>query len=308
MAIIALLFIIMFHMILMMSLSTVIASLPITSATAAVVTTTTLHNRPQKGYGGRRLEEDEEEEHYDHKEHSVSMLNSLREYDDVRFLSEKVMIRKGAVDVLDLDNDNGTEIAFCHLPTFIPIKSKKAAEDGEATPIEQQRRISDIGAVALALEHLNTGNGTIIREIEGLDQRCNVRFTFEVADTESSTKVAVNKIISYLYPTTTTATATATATPTATINEKEAPPKKKQSSTVCGFIGEYRSDATIPMSIISSFNKYPIFSPVSTSSELNDHKRFDHFGRLITSDIDTAEALLSYLYDYLDVKQFMVRT
>ena len=45
-------------------------------------------------------------------------------------------------------------------------------------------------ATHLAVEHLNSGNGVIIPEVEGLNERCPIRFTTEMIDSKrSSSKI-----------------------------------------------------------------------------------------------------------------------
>ena len=41
-------------------------------------------------------------------------------------------------------------------------------------------------AVALAIQHLNTGDGSVIPQVEGLNDNCNIRFTLELFDSEMS--------------------------------------------------------------------------------------------------------------------------
>ena len=47
----------------------------------------------------------------------------------------------------------------------------------------------DMASILLALEHLNHGVGTIVPEVEGINKRCPIRFTFETADDQG--KVAI---------------------------------------------------------------------------------------------------------------------
>jgi len=216
------------------------------------------------------------------------MLTSLPYYNDVRRQATNVT-RKGNVDVVQMNNfvdgielkydddDVGRddvgfeELAFCHLPALIPL-----ARAG----------IGDIAGIALAIQHLNSGNGTIVPEIEGINKRCNIRFTFEVSDTEDSVRGTVNNIIHLIYRDL----------------EKKG---DTEHSKPCAFLGAYRSDNTVPASIISSVNNYPMFSPSATSSVLDNKQQFDHFGRLIPSDDGTALALVQFLLD-LDVYHFVV--
>jgi ABC-type branched-subunit amino acid transport system substrate-binding protein len=52
---------------------------------------------------------------------------------------------------------------------------------------------------------------------------------------------------------------------------------------------------SIPTSIITGLKGYPQFSPVSTSSKLDDKSQFPLFGRLVPSDDGTTFAAVMYL-------------
>ena len=42
---------------------------------------------------------------------------------------------------------------------------------------------------------IGEGDGSVVPEVEGLDKRCNVRFTGEIFDTNASERVSLNKLI-----------------------------------------------------------------------------------------------------------------
>lgn len=84
-------------------------------------------------------------------------------------------------------------------------------------------------AVALAIQHLNTGDGSVIPEVGGLNEKCNVRFTAEYFDSEMSESRAVDQTIEIL--------------------ERE--PGKVDEKLPCPFLGNGRSAVTLPTSIIT---------------------------------------------------------
>merc|ERR1719223_1595406 len=55
-----------------------------------------------------------------------------------------------------------------------------------------------MAAVMLAVEHLNTGNGTLVGAVGGLDQRCPIRFNLETFDSGLSEAEAVNHVINLI--------------------------------------------------------------------------------------------------------------
>jgi hypothetical protein len=57
--------------------------------------------------------------------------------------------------------------------------------------------LEDSLAVALAAKHLNTGDGSVVPEVEGLKDRCNVRFTTEYFDSEMSRKELWIRLLTY---------------------------------------------------------------------------------------------------------------
>ena len=73
--------------------------------------------------------------------------------------------RVGRVNVL-LDPASNRELAVCHVPLISPVRVR--------APILQI-----IMAARIAIEHLNTGDGSIVPALAGLNERCNLRFTTE---------------------------------------------------------------------------------------------------------------------------------
>ena len=51
--------------------------------------------------------------------------------------------------------------------------------DTPRTPFPFMGVLEGALAVALAIQHLNTGDGSVIPEVQGLNEKCNVRFTAE---------------------------------------------------------------------------------------------------------------------------------
>lgn len=72
------------------------------------------------------------------------------------------------------------EIVLCHVPQFMSYTEKI---EGILTDN------SDLGygasaATVMAIHHWNNGNGVIVDEIQGINEKCMIRFTTEVFDTQ----------------------------------------------------------------------------------------------------------------------------
>jgi hypothetical protein len=139
-----------------------------------------------------------------------------------------------------------------------------------------------LAAVLLAVQHLNTGNGTIVQQVEGLNERCDIRFTTETFDTGQSANKAADHIVNIL--------------------SRESPEEQLPTA----FIGAGRSAVSIPTSIITGLRGYPQISPISTSAQLEDTSLFRLFGRTIPTDAGTAIAAIKYLHYELEVKHLAV--
>ena len=99
-------------------------------------------------------------------------------------------------------------------------------------------------ATHLAIEHLNSGDGSVIPQVAGLNDRCNIRFTTEMIDSNRSPAVSVDKAIEII---------------------------SRENQTTCAIAGAGRSPVTIPLAIISGIRGIPQISPLSTSEECKFH-------------------------------------
>lgn len=189
-------------------------------------------------------------------EHSLEYFEKLREQHDVK--------RVNNVDVIT--TSNGNELGLCHMPVFIPA--------------EYSSEVRGAMGVFLAIKHLNSGDGSVIPEIEGLNERCNIRFTTEIFDTEASERVALNKLVE--------------------LTRRD--PENEQ--LPCAILGASRTASSAPMAIINGIEGYPQFSHYATGSQLDDKSQYNLFGRVIPSDDGTAIPLIYYLRDILGVSHF----
>ena len=221
-----------------------------------------------------------------------SVLTSLPELEELRSANSDRISRRGNVDVISLapatENDGagadsnststeGEEIALCHLPFIFPFSA------GDRAPWNAIATYEGAFAIALAAQHLNTGDGSIVPEVGGLSDRCNIRFTTEMQDTELQESIAVDQTIDL--------------TDRSTADGERLP---------CAILGAARSAVSIPTSIISGLRGYPQFSPISTSAALDDTAQYPLFGRTIPSDDGTAVPFVLYMRNVLNVKNLGV--
>jgi len=117
---------------------------------------------------------------------SSGELNSLRLYDTLR-LNATAITRNEGSNIDHLTTPSGEEIPLCHLSGLIPFSH------GNFVP--ERLGFESSVSIALAAHHLNTGNGVIVPEVEGLNKKCNLRFTTEFVDTEHSVDVGMKHVV-----------------------------------------------------------------------------------------------------------------
>lgn len=188
------------------------------------------------------------------------VLTSLRTVDGWRRETEWSRPDGSNLDILEEPFLNSTGTALCQL-VVLNTYGKSAATEQAA-------------AVALALQHLNVGDGTRVPELEGLDERCPVRFSLKVFDTSDIPAVA-----NY------------------TLHGTNMP---------CAFLGAASSSISMLSSIWTGLRGYPQISPTSTSSQLSDRDMHPLFGRTIPSDLDNADVYLQFFTQVLGITHLMI--
>jgi hypothetical protein len=141
-------------------------------------------------------------------------------------------------------------------------------------------------AVALAIQHLNQGDGTIVDAVNGLNETCNIEFVVEFIDTQSDSVTAAKRVSKRILHT------------------------LENDSTYeynpCGFLGATGGDAeTEQMSVVTNLMGYPIVSGMSLDTSFDHESNYPKFARTITSNEGPAEAFVKYVVDKLD-SEFLV--
>lgn len=201
------------------------------------------------------------------------MLSSLPLYDKIRRTTNVTRFEGTNIDrLLELDSGSSEEIALCHISSII------AFTYGDFVP--QENGFEDAASIALAAQHLNTGDGTIVPQLAGLHERCPIRFTAEFADTEFRGGVALNHVVKQTSRTT--------------------------ERLPCAFIGAGRSSVSIPTSIVTGVLGYPQVSATATSADLDDASQYPLFGRTVPSDAGTTIPIVIYIRKVLNVRHLAV--
>lgn len=138
--------------------------------------------------------------------------------------------------------------------------------------------------IHLAMMQLNTGDGSIIPEVQGLNETCDLRFTFEAFDTENYQTTVVNDLIDLM--------------------ARE--PNRTSESLPCAFLGPGRSALSLSMAVYTGVLGYPQMSGISTSSQLDDRSQYRYFSRLVPSDDGTAWAVIMYMRDVVRINHLAV--
>ena len=169
------------------------------------------------------------------------------------------------LNVLPVSEGPHSEIAICNFAGLLPF----TGEESDYLSVEWA------AAAALAIQHLNNGDGSIVKEIQGLPDQCNIRFTFDMYATFFQEQYAVEAVIEATNP---------------------------SNANPCAFLGPIRTAESMPTSIITGLRGYPQVSPASTGTALEDTELYPLFGRTIPADDATAVAMISYLSEVLEVR------
>jgi ABC-type branched-subunit amino acid transport system substrate-binding protein len=141
-------------------------------------------------------------------------------------------------------------------------------------------------AVALSIQHLNQGDGTIVDAVNGLNETCNMKFVTEFIDTQSDAVTAAKMVSKRILQT------------------------QENDSTYeydpCGFLGATASGAeTEQISVVTNTLGYPMVSGISLDTSLDHESNYPKFARTIPSNEGPAKAFVKYVVEKLD-SEFLV--
>ncbi|CAJ1944265.1 unnamed protein product [Cylindrotheca closterium] len=205
----------------------------------------------------------------------AQILNTFEEFHSLRNGATDIT-RVQSIDVVKAADESTTPI--CNLAMMMPFFDLRPGR----IRLLENGVFQAMAAVMLAIEHLNTGNGTLVAEVEGLDQRCPIKFNLESFDSGLYEVETVNHVITLV---------------------SRQPGIER---VPCAFLGAARSAVSIPSATISSLKGFPQISPISTSSKLDNPRSFPLFGRTIPSDSGTSVPAILYLRNKLGVKNLVI--
>jgi len=73
-----------------------------------------------------------------------------------------------------------SSIVMCHLPQFM----RYTAMNGDGHQDLSEICYGASAGAIMAINHWNNGNGAVVKDIEGINQRCKIRFTTEIFNTQ----------------------------------------------------------------------------------------------------------------------------
>ena len=127
------------------------------------------------------------------------------------------------------------------------------------------------------MEHLNSGDGSIISQLKGLNDTCPIRFTWSPVDTMRSAAVAVDETIKSMNGEKSVCALT-------TVPDKE----------------------SLPVGIVSGTAGIPLLSASASSDELNNRELYPRFARTVTDSSSRATASIDYFCNVLDSRYLVV--
>lgn len=206
------------------------------------------------------------------------VLQSLQSLETLRSSVTSNVKRVFHLDVID-DASTNSELAICHLVDL--NRHSALLPDGTRIAFPTKFPLEALSAVLLALEHLNTGNGRVVPQLNGLPDRCQVRFTAEFADTAGLESQGVDRVIDIL-------------------------DRDPADNLPCAFIGAFRSPVSVATSILTGVKGYPQMSSLSTATQLSDKSTFPLFGRVVPTANWYAVPLMRFLYNQLEIRHLVV--
>ena len=142
-------------------------------------------------------------------------------------------------------------------------------------------------AMKLAIDHLNNGDGSIVEEVKGLNDRCPLTFSTSFEDTRRNPAHAFSVVDEYTK---------------SDPSDGNGIPRKPP----CAFVGAIDSQISKATSMVTGLRGVPQVSPGSTSTALSDKKDFPLFGRTVSDDSFISELFVRFLHDTLGVRHFFV--
>ena len=181
-------------------------------------------------------------------------------------------------DLFEGHQDDG--LLFCHVPTMLQYSTWNQEGTVETTtPVTRMVAYSGSVGALLAMQHFNTGNGTVVDELEGINERCPIRLTTEVMDTRGSPFDAVKALTKML----------------------TRPSSDAQNPQPCALFGSQSSAVSERLASLAGPYELPQVSSSAMSNSLNDNVQYPTFFRTHTDLAGFCQMAVSYLKDNLGI-------
>ena len=144
----------------------------------------------------------------------------------------------------------------------------------------------------LAVKHLNGGDGSIIEELKGLNETCNIQFGLEIIDTEYDPIVAGNRVLQRIG-----------------LENETSKPEQRDSFEFnpCTFLeSTHDGDVASATGFITGLQGFTEVAGVAMQKSLNNKVNFPKFARTITAFGGPAEAFIQYISEKLNAKHLAI--
>lgn len=193
--------------------------------------------------------------------------------------------------------DDGT-IKICHIPALLAYTKTtkktlpRGAMEDDLTEVATTEQIEALpgaydasAGILLAVHHFNHGIGSIVKELEGIDTRCDVRLMSSMFDIRSDDGVAVRTAHELLL--------------LGSGSEGDNKDDQLPSLPMCALVGPMHPSRAAKIATTTGALSVPQISPLASLSSLSDKRQYPLFGRPYPSVSGTAAMAVRYFADVL---------
>ena len=215
--------------------------------------------------------------------------------------------------------DGHDSLLYCHVPALLRYTTASGGAQADFSGGSQASGDvvggGNLGAIAyqasaailLAFHHANTGDGSVAPELEGLPQRCPIRFTSEILDKGGDGLDSVTALTQMV--TRSPWPEKANDNPEGegddgTMNNATLSASSNSRSQPCAIIGAHVSKASEKLASLSAVFDLPVVSSSAMSPDLNDPEQYPTFLRTHTDVNGFGEMAVSFLANNLGINKF----
>ncbi|CAB9500603.1 Metabotropic glutamate receptor 4 [Seminavis robusta] len=218
-------------------------------------------------------------------------------YEQRRLDPSSTVERHGNLDLVhyhphaEAIEDKETSFPLCHLATFLGFSRATGSCD-----FKQASKIyKELVATEMAIHHFNNGLGTVVPEIQDIQERCPLKLSATFLDSQYTPPVIVKELTRLLTPSSSSSTTSINDQDDTNNNNTTIHNNNDNNIPPCAVIGARTSSSTGPSSIVSGAYGLPQMSFTATSPELNDAFKYPLFGRVVPADDAAAKGAMRFL-------------